>query len=135
MNRHLSRLLSAMFILASSQAFATAYNTPTADESIIGSIQTGFVKSGDTPASIAQAYDVGFNEIQNANPQIDMNHRFSSGREVVIPTEHLLPNAPRKGIVINLPEMRMYYYMGNEVLTTRSGLVKRVRRFQSPKPL
>lgn len=111
------------FVLAQ-QAYATAYSVPSSNESIIGSIQTGFVKSGDTPAEIAKAYDIGFNEIQNANPDIDMNHRFSSGKEVVIPTEHLLPNAPRKGIVINLPEMRMYYYTGKEVLTYPIGIGK-----------
>jgi len=124
MNRSFSHLLSAMLLLASSQAFATSYSNPSASESIIGSTQTGFVKSGDTAAVIAQAYDIGFNEIQNANPQVDMNHRFSAGREVVIPTEHLLPNAPRKGIVINLPEMRMYYFTGNEVLTYPIGIGK-----------
>lgn len=124
MNRSFSSLLSAMFLLASSQANATAYSTPSANESIIGSTQIGFVKSGDTAATIAQAYDIGFNEIQDANPSIDMNHRFSSGKEVVIPTEHLLPNAPRKGIVINLPEMRMYFYTGNEVLTYPIGIGK-----------
>lgn len=124
MKRHFRHLLSVLVLLASSQAFATAYSIPAANESIIGSQQTGFVKSGDTAATIAHAYDIGFNEIQNANPEIDMNHRFSSGREVVIPTEHLLPNAPRKGIVINLPEMRMYFYNGNEVLTYPVGIGK-----------
>jgi L,D-transpeptidase ErfK/SrfK len=125
MNRYFRHLISAVVLLASSQAFATTYPTPPANESIIGGIQTGFVKSGDTAATIAQAYDIGFNEIQNANPSIDMNHRFSSGREVVIPTEHLLPdNAPRKGIVINLPEMRMYYYTDNGVFTYPIGIGK-----------
>lgn len=124
MKRHFRHLLSVMVLLASSQTFATAYSIPPADESIIGSTETGFVKSGDTPATISQAYDIGFNEIQNANPDMDMNHRFSSGKEVVIPTEHLLPSTSRKGIVINLPEMRMYYYSGNEVLTYPIGIGK-----------
>ncbi len=125
MNRHFRHLISAIVVMASSQAFATAYTTPPSNESIIGGLQTGFVKTGDTPATIAQAYDIGFNEIQNANPDIDMNHRFWSGKEVVIPTQHLLPESPRKGIVINLPEMRMYYYTGNEVLTYPIGIGKR----------
>ncbi len=117
-------ILCASLMVLSSQAFATAYTIPANDESIIGSIQSGFVKSGDSAATIAQAYDIGFNEIQNANPEIDMNHRFSNSREVVIPTQHLLPNAPRKGIVINLPEMRMYYYEGKEVHTYPIGIGK-----------
>lgn len=119
-----THLISASLLMISSHAFATAYTIPSANESVIGSMQTGYVKSGDQAADIAKAYDIGFNEIQNANPQIDMNHRFASGREVMIPTQHLLPNAPRKGIVINLPEMRMYYYSGNEVLTYPIGIGK-----------
>lgn len=117
-------LISASLLMISSHAFATSYTIPSEKESVIGSIQTGWVKSGDQAADIAKAYDIGFNEIQNANPQINMNHRFASGREVMIPTQHLLPNAPRKGIVINLPEMRMYYYSGNEVLTYPIGIGK-----------
>jgi L,D-transpeptidase ErfK/SrfK len=120
----LRHLLSLSVLMLSSQSFATAYTTPAANNSIIGTVQTGYVKSGDTAATIAHAYDIGFNEIQNANPDIDMNHRFSSSREVKISTQHLLPNAPRKGIVINLPEMRMYYYNGNEVHTYPIGIGK-----------
>jgi L,D-transpeptidase ErfK/SrfK len=120
--RHL--VSASMLMMISTHAFATAYSTPAADESVIGSMQTGYVKSGDAAAVIAQTYDVGFNEMQNANPHIDMNHRFASSKEVMIPTVHLLPNAPRKGIVINLPEMRMYYYTENEVLTYPIGIGK-----------
>ncbi len=124
MKLNIKHLLSLSILMISNQAFATAYSTPAANESIIGKIQTGFVKSGDTAATISQAYDIGFNEIQNANPSIDMNHRFSAGREVVIPTEHLLPSGKRKGIVINLPEMRMYYYTDKEVYTYPIGIGK-----------
>lgn len=124
MKTKFKKLLLVSSLLLSTQALATAYSVPAANESIIGTTQKGFVRSGDTPAEIAKAYDIGFNEIQSANPNIDMNHRFSSGREVIIPTEHLLPELPRKGIVINLPEMRMYYYTGNEVLTYPIGIGK-----------
>lgn len=117
--------VSATLMIISSQAFATAYPTPNANNSVIGDMQTGYVKSGDEAAEIAKAYDIGFNEIQNANPDINMNRRFASGKKVIIPTQHLLPDAaPRKGIVINLPEMRMYYYTNNEVLTYPIGIGK-----------
>lgn len=124
MKFNLRPIIAAMVFALSSQAFATSYTLPPADHSVIGKVQTGFVRSGDAAADIAKTYDIGFNEIQNANPQIDMGHRFSSGREVVIPTQHLLPETKRKGIVVNLPEMRMYYYTGNEVLTYPIGIGK-----------
>jgi L,D-transpeptidase ErfK/SrfK len=124
MKYKIRHLISASLLMISSQAFATAYTSPAANESVIGTVQTGYVKSGDAAATIAQAYDVGFNEMQNANPSVNMDHRFSHSKEVIVPTQHLLPNAPRKGIVINLPEMRMYYYTGNEVLTYPIGIGK-----------
>ena len=120
----LKHFISATLMIISSQAFATAYPAPDSNNSVIGSMQTGYVKSGDEAAVIAKAYDIGFNEIQNANPETNMNRRFAYGKKVVIPTEHILPNAPRKGIVINLPEMRMYYYTNNEVLTYPIGIGK-----------
>lgn len=117
-------LASAAMLMISSQAFAASYSLPGSNESLIGKIQTGYVNSGDQPAEVAKSYDIGFNEIQSANPQIDMNHRFSYSREIIIPTQHLLPNEKRNGIVVNLPEMRMYYYSGNEVLTYPIGIGK-----------
>src|SRR6185437_10703192 len=57
----------------------------------------------------AHDYDIGYVEIRTANPEIDP-WLPGAGRMLTLPTQHLLPNVPRKGIVINLPELRLYYF-------------------------
>ena len=66
-------------------------------------------------------------------------------RKIVLPTAHLLPEAPREGIVINLPEMRLYYFaeaeqqpetypigIGREGWTTPTGTSRIVRKAEAP---
>lgn len=98
----------AILSIGSNQAFATAYQLPPENQSVIGQIQYSSVVAGDTISGVAQRFDLGFNAVENANPQ--MERGFREGMTLQIPTKHLLPSLARRGIVINLPEMRMYYY-------------------------
>lgn len=63
----------------------------------------------DTLLDIAREYDIGQNEILLANPDVD---RWIPGDQtrITIPNSHLLPDTPHKGLVLNLPEFRLYYY-------------------------
>ena len=65
----------------------------------------------DTLLDIARTYDVGYVEIRAANPGIDP-WLPGAGRTIKVPTQQVLPNAPRRGIVINLAELRLYYFGG-----------------------
>lgn len=67
----------------------------------------------DTLLDIARRFYIGQNEILLANPTVD-RWLPKEGTQVKIPNSRILPNAPRKGIVINLPEYRMYYYPPND---------------------
>lgn len=65
---------------------------------------------------IARRYDFGFVELRAANPGIDP-WRAGEGREIVLPTLHLEPPVgadagARRGIVVNLAEMRLYLFRG-----------------------
>lgn len=111
MNVKLGMTLSGIVLLASMNAFATQYPVPPANESLIGQIQYHTTGSSDSIVSLSQKYDIGYNSIEKANPQINMNKSLAYGAKVKLPTQHLLPNLPREGIVVNLPEMRMYYYV------------------------
>ncbi len=66
-------------------------------------------KESETLLDIAREYSVGYHEIVKANPDVD---RWYPGADtpVVIPTRYILPDTPRRGLVLNLPEMRLYYY-------------------------
>ena len=63
----------------------------------------------DTLLKIARANNLGFVEIRAANPGIDP-WLPGAGKKITLPTQFLLPKAPRQGIVINLSEMRLYLF-------------------------
>lgn len=87
--------------------------------SLLGEVSYIHTASGDTPASIGQRYNIGVNAVIAANPGTTERTVFPSGTAIQIPTAFLLPPLPRNGIVINLPEMRLYYYLpGSGALMT-----------------
>lgn len=82
---------------------------PPPGEQVVGENLHVVVETGETLLDIARRYDVGLNEITAANPGVDP-WLPKPGDWVVVPGRFILPDAPRKGIVVNLPEMRLYYY-------------------------
>jgi len=81
-------------------------------DDIIGGNEYYQVKDGETLLEIARLHDLGFIELVSANPGIDP-WIPQIGRTILLPSEHILPDAPRSGIVINRPELRLYYF-GND---------------------
>ncbi len=63
----------------------------------------------DTMLDIARTYDIGQNEILLANPGVD-RWLPGEGVKVRIPNSRLLPDAPHEGLILNLPEYRLYYF-------------------------
>jgi L,D-transpeptidase ErfK/SrfK len=82
---------------------------PPAGDDLIGAVATVPAGPEDTLIDIARAHDLGYDEIRAANPGVD-SWMPRPGTVVVLPKLHLLPMAPREGIVINVSEMRLYYY-------------------------
>ena len=76
---------------------------------IVGVVQKVTVGKDDTLTDIARRFNVGYEEIVRANPGVDP-WLPGEGREVVIPSQFILPDAPREGIVINAAAMRLFYY-------------------------
>lgn len=79
------------------------------DGDLLGAVGRHVVAEGETLIDLARRYDLGFVELQAANPDIDP-WTPAVGTKLVLPTAHLLPAAPRQGIVINLAELRLYYF-------------------------
>ncbi len=75
----------------------------------LGIPMTYVVQPEDTLLDIARGHDLGYVEIRAANPGVDP-WLPEPGRTVTLPTRHILPDAPHRGIVINLPELRLYYF-------------------------
>ncbi len=75
----------------------------------IGENQVLFARYENTFSAIGREYDLGFEEMRRANPGVDQ-WLPGEGTPVYLPTLSILPDAPRKGIVVNVPAMRLYYY-------------------------
>ncbi|GGO78141.1 hypothetical protein GCM10011348_09350 [Marinobacterium nitratireducens] len=101
--------LATLFGLPGQQARAETFVLPPADQNVVGEIRVTKARQTDTLIDIARAFGLGYEEIVLANPEVD---RWLPGEDtrVVLPNLFVLPDAPREGIVLNVPEMRLYYY-------------------------
>jgi L,D-transpeptidase ErfK/SrfK len=78
-------------------------------DDVVGEVQVTIVGKEDTLSDIARRFNVGYEEIVRANPGVDP-WIPRVGSEVVVPTQFVLPLADRKGIVVNVAAMRIYYF-------------------------
>lgn len=99
----------AFGLLAAASAQAAMYDMPAKGSAVIGQIQHIKTRKSDTFVELARKYDVGYRELRLANPKVDP-WLPGDGTPMVIPTAYVLPAGPRKGIIINIPEMRVYYF-------------------------
>lgn len=113
-NKRLSRWL-AFFTLAATFALAlpaqaNTWPLPPPGSRVVGQNAVHLVEdNGGSLEAIAKKYNVGFLALLQANPGVDP-YVPRPGSVLTIPLQTLLPDAPREGIVINLAELRLYYY-------------------------
>jgi L,D-transpeptidase ErfK/SrfK len=88
---------------------ATHRFTLAPDQDVVGHVQRVVVGREDTLPDIARRFNVGYEEIVRANPGVDP-WLPGEGREVVVPTQFVLPDAPRTGVVVNVAAMRLFYF-------------------------
>jgi L,D-transpeptidase ErfK/SrfK len=90
-----------------------SYRIPTPSEggpvTVIGEARMYRVRQGDTLMDLARLYSLGYNEIVEANPGLDP-WVPPIGATVVLPTEWVLPCCSYTGLVVNIPEMRLFFY-------------------------
>jgi L,D-transpeptidase ErfK/SrfK len=101
--------LAILFALSLGTARATTYTLPNANDTVVGDDQTVMTVYEDTLYDLAAAYSLGSEEMIRVNPTVDP-WLPGVGKLVMIPGRHILPPGPREGIVVNLPEHRLYYY-------------------------
>lgn len=95
----------------------------TGRNAVIGELKYALSGKGDTIAEIARRNDLGYDEIVKANPDVDRWTPKEKTR-VLIPSLYILPDVDYEGIVINLAELRMYYFVPKS-----SGNHKRIYTF------
>jgi len=102
----LSLLLLAFFATAT---HATVYELPTDGSSVVGSDSHMKTAYTDTLLDIARRNSLGYYEIIRANPGVDM-WLPGDGTDIMLPGRRILPPGPHEGVVVNIPEHRLYYY-------------------------
>lgn len=80
-------------------------------DDVIGRLAVVRLEEGDTLPDIARHFGLGINAISAVNPDVDV-WVPGDGERVVLPLSFILPDAPRRGIVINLAAMRLFSYKG-----------------------
>jgi L,D-transpeptidase ErfK/SrfK len=116
-------------------------------QDVVGVVQVVTATRDDTLTDIARRFNVGYEEIVRANPKVDP--WLPGEREIVVPSQFILPDAPRTGLVINIAAMRIFYYppvrrgerpvvlthpigIGKVGWRTPEGVTKIIRRQQDP---
>ncbi|MDG1751817.1 MAG: L,D-transpeptidase family protein [Thalassotalea sp.] len=105
-------LLYALFVINS---IASVYQLPDENSKLIGEPIRYQVEQGDFFQALSEYHNVGLLSLIAANPNIDP-FLPEKGTVLEIPKQMLLPYAERKGIVVNLAELRLYYFPPNESL-------------------
>jgi L,D-transpeptidase ErfK/SrfK len=76
---------------------------------VIGEPKSYTFARGDTLLDVARHLGLGINEVKDAYPDLD-DWLPPEGSTVAFPTQWVLPNAAYQGVVVNIPEMRIYYF-------------------------
>ncbi len=101
-----SLVVALAFALSAQGVNARTYSV---NSDVVGEMVLTTTIRMDTIADIARTYSQGYREMRMANPSVDP-WLTGEDTEVLIPSLYVLPEAPRDGVVINVPEMRIYYY-------------------------
>ena len=113
-------VFSVLFFFAN-QAYSASFKIQN-NSDVVGEAVQYTVLDDETFYSIARKFDLGIVELMAANPGIDP-WIPASGSAINIPTSYILPKAKHRGIVINLPELRLFYYpSAKTVLTFQVGI-------------
>jgi L,D-transpeptidase ErfK/SrfK len=109
-------ILTGIISQFSQFSYALTFTIP-AKSNIVGNIQKVTVQYEESLSDIGKRFDVGVYEMIEANPNLDP-WEPREGASVIVPTQFILPSSPREGIIINLAEMRLYFYNTKKNLVT-----------------
>lgn len=121
-----ARIVSLLLVAASlwtAPSWATTYPLPPAGSRLIGELEDYIVQPDEHLELIGKHTQIGFLALLEANPGVDP-YLPKPGTRLTLPTQMLLPDVPWEGIVINLPELRLYYFPKgkNEVIVLPIGI-------------
>lgn len=104
-----SWMLACVSICLGGPAAAAVYDMPAEGNDVIGAVREIQTREQDTLVEIARRHNLGYRELRLANPDVD-SWLPGEGTPVRLPAHFVLPDVPREGIVLNISEMRLYYF-------------------------
>ena len=103
-----------LHFLSTTNTYASRYLIEESNgNTVIGSTKIIYADERDTLLDIARNHGFGYQDMKLANVNVD-TWLPDDGQEVVLPSQFILPVASMDGIVLNVPEMRLYYYPPKE---------------------
>jgi L,D-transpeptidase ErfK/SrfK len=112
---HLMRSVSASLVVATlffwgtHPSVAESFPLPENSDSVVGELRYTEVRRGETLVDIAREVNLGYDQIILANPTL--NRWIPDERaKVVVPHQYVLPGTTRRGLVLNIAELRLYFY-------------------------
>lgn len=140
----LSGFICALLAVLPSLGHTLSFQLPAAGNDIVGEVRQIQTRYEDTFSDIARANGLGYTELTETNPQVDP-WLPGEGTVITLPSRFILPPGPREGIVINLAELRLYYFpkgenrvvtyplgIGREGWSTPTGVARVTRKQHLP---
>ncbi len=119
-------IIVAILFLSFSLANALTFPIPEHGNTVVGQLSIVYSKKNDTLSTIGIKHDIGREMMRINNSQIPLDTLLAAKLPIVIPARFILPDYPHQGIVVNLAEMRLYYYppMTHKVMIFPIGIGK-----------
>lgn len=140
-------LVGCLLLASHSPLRAETFDLPGNGDNVVGEVSATRAVAEDTISDLARAFDQGYNEMRLANPTVEP-WLPRVGSEIVVPGRYVLPDVPYEGIVVNVPEMRLYYFpppkkgkrqvvtypvsIGRQDWMTPKGLVRIIAKQKDP---
>lgn len=103
-------------------------------EDVIGQLAEIRLEKGDTLAGIARHFGLGLNAVSAANPEVDI-WVPKAGERILLPLNFILPDTPRKGIVVNLATMRLFHFQRDGAVLALSTYPVGIGTEEKPTPM
>ena len=103
------RMQALIFLILPYSGLAEVYDLPPAGNDVVGAVTIVRARADDTLVEIARRHGLGYHDIVRANPDVD-TWLPGEDTEVILPTRYILPPGERRGLILNLPEYRLYYF-------------------------
>ncbi len=102
-------LLVLLPLLLPAEAYSERFVLTDERDSVVGELRSTYSRKDDTLIDIAREFDLGYDQIIAANPGVN---RWipGDGTNVTLPNLYILPGTARRGLVLNIADLRLYYY-------------------------